>query len=75
MQRGTRQRGLSPVSSFAESSILFNFLSAGLYENIAALLKCINDMIDDPEENKTERTIEKYLLCEHNHYTALAWLN
>ena len=32
-------------------------------------------MIDDPEENKTERTIEKYLLCEHNHYTALAWLN
>ena len=75
MQRGTRQRGLSPVSSFAESSILFNFLSAGLYENIAALLKCINDMIDDPEENKTEPTIKKHLLCEHNHYTVRAGPN
>ena len=29
-------------------------------------------MIDDPEENKTERAIEKHLLCEHNHYTVRA---
>ena len=56
MPRGTRQRELSPASSFADSSILFNFLSAGLYENITALLKCIND-------------IEKHLIREHNHYT------
>ena len=30
-------------------------------------------MIDNPEENKTERPIEKHLLCGHSHYTALAW--
>ena len=75
MPWGTRQRGLSHASSFEESSIPFNFLSAGLYENNTALLKCINDMIDDPEENKTERTIEKHLLCEHNHYTVRAGPN
>ena len=32
-------------------------------------------MIDGPEENKTERTIEKHLLCEHNHYTVRAGPN
>ena len=62
MPRGTRQRELSPASSFADSSIIFNFLSAGLYENITALLKCIND-------------IEKHLLREHNHYTVRAGPN
>ena len=75
MPRETRQRGLSPASSFAESSILFNFLSAGLYQNITALLKCINDMIVDPEETKTERTIGKHLLSEDNHYTVRAGPN
>ena len=32
-------------------------------------------MIDEPEDNKTERTIEKHLLCEHNHYTVRAGPN
>ena len=63
-------RPLSPSPPFV--SIL---LSAGLYENNTALLKCINDTIDDPEENKIERTIQKHLLCEYNHYTLRAGPN